>query len=76
MPARWIGAPQWIYRAEAARAGNGRGALLAGIIFTIPLHAIRTLVRDGAPSGVAGLIGMARAHEKAQRNHQRREREC
>jgi hypothetical protein len=60
---------QWIYRAEAASAGNGRGAFLAGVIFTIPLHGIRVLVRDGAPSGVAGLIGMARAHVKAQRNH-------
>ena len=70
------GAPQWIYRAEATSAGNGWGALLAGIVFTIPLHAIRTLVRDGALSGVAGLIGMARAHVEAQRNHQSRDPEC
>ena len=48
----------------------------AGIVFTIPLHAIRTLVRDGALSGVAGLIGMARAHVEAQRNHQSRDPEC
>jgi hypothetical protein len=75
-PAGWIGAPQWIYRAEAASAGNGSGAFPAGIVFTIPLHGIRTLVGDGAPSGVAGLIGMARAHVRAQRNHQGREREC
>jgi hypothetical protein len=75
-PVGWIGVPQWIYRAEAASAGNGRGAFLAGVIFTIPLHGVRTLVRDGAPSGVAGLIGMARAHEKAQRKHESREGEC
>jgi hypothetical protein len=68
-PVGWIGAPQWIYRAEAASAGNSGGAFLAGVIFTIPLHAIRTLVCDRAPSGVAGLIGMARAHVKEHRNH-------
>ena len=67
-PVGWIGAPQWIYRAEAASAGNSGGAFLAGVIFTIPLHAIRTLVCDRAPSGVAGLIGMARAHVKEHRN--------
>jgi hypothetical protein len=74
-PAGWIGPPQWIYRAEAASAGNGRGAFPAGIVFTIPLHGIRTLVGDGAPLGVAGLIGMARARVKAQRNHEGRERD-
>jgi hypothetical protein len=68
-PVGWIGAPQWIYRAEAASAGNSGGAFLAGVIFTIPLHAIRTLVCDRAPSGIAGLIGMARAHVKEHRNH-------
>ena len=75
-PAGWIGAPQWIYRAEAATAGNGGGAFAAGVVFTIPLHAISALVRDGAPLGVAGLIGMARALVKAQRKQQNREREC
>jgi len=69
-PAGWIGPPQWIYRAKTASAGNERGAFFAGVIFTIPLHGIGTLIRNGGPSGVTGLIGMARAYVKAQRDRQ------
>jgi hypothetical protein len=46
---RLIGSPKRIYCTVAASACDSRRALVTGVIFTFPLHAIRTFVRDRAP---------------------------
>jgi hypothetical protein len=63
---RLVRSPKRIYCTVAASACNSRRALVTGVIFTLPLHAVRALVRDGAPFRVAGLKGMARPWVHAQ----------
>ena len=53
--------PIWIDRAVAAGAGDRRRAFLVAVIFALPSHKV-ALVRDGAPLGIAGLIGEACPH--------------
>jgi hypothetical protein len=45
---------------------TARSALVTGVIFTFPLHAVRALVHDDAPFRVPGLIGVARLCVHAQ----------